>query len=154
MLGGKELNIYHLYEEVQRRGGSEKVRHGENFHYLQGKKLCFFLLCVCVCVCVSCVCVCQVTKVRMWGEIARTFNLPSTVTSASYAIRNHFIKSVCITCICTVRNTETFVGAILCGFGKNMTFCGENFHGLPIRNVSCGSLLCRNLSWRASLLRN
>ncbi|CAI8023975.1 AT-rich interactive domain-containing protein 3B, partial [Geodia barretti] len=57
MLGGRELNIYHLYQEVEKRGGSEKV-----------------------------------TRVRMWGEIARTFNLPSTVTSASYAIRNHFIK--------------------------------------------------------------
>ena len=25
MLGGRELNIYHLYQEVQKRGGSEKV---------------------------------------------------------------------------------------------------------------------------------
>lgn len=25
MLGGRELNIYHLYEEVQKRGGSEHV---------------------------------------------------------------------------------------------------------------------------------
>ena len=27
MLGGRELNIYHLYEEVQKRGGSEKVAY-------------------------------------------------------------------------------------------------------------------------------
>ena len=34
----------------------------------------------------------QVTKERMWGEVARSFNLPPSVTSASYACRQNFIK--------------------------------------------------------------
>lgn len=30
MLGGRELDIYHLYHEVQKRGGSEKVQLNHN----------------------------------------------------------------------------------------------------------------------------
>lgn len=57
LLGGKELDLYHLYQKVQSLGGSE-----------------------------------QVTRNRQWGEVARSFNLPPSVTSASYAIRQHFVK--------------------------------------------------------------
>eukprot|EP00731_Ephydatia_muelleri_P029694 Em0021g217a len=57
LLGGKELDLYHLYQKVQSLGGAE-----------------------------------QVTRNRQWGEVARSFNLPPSVTSASYAIRQHFVK--------------------------------------------------------------
>ena len=56
-LGGKELDVYHLYKKVESLGGYEVVSQG-----------------------------------RLWGEVARSFNLPPSVTSASYAIRQHYIR--------------------------------------------------------------
>lgn len=57
LLGGRELDLYHLYVKVQSLGGSERV-----------------------------------TRERLWGEVARSFNLPPSVTSASYACRQNFVK--------------------------------------------------------------
>lgn len=57
LLGGKELDLYHLYNKVQSLGGSARV-----------------------------------TEERLWGEISRSFNLPPSVTSASYACRQNYIK--------------------------------------------------------------
>ena len=56
-LGGRELNLYHLYLKVRELNGAEEV-----------------------------------TKNRQWGEVVRSFNLPRSVTSASYAIRQHYMK--------------------------------------------------------------
>lgn len=56
-LGGKELDVYHLYQKVESLGGYDVVSQG-----------------------------------RMWGEVARSFGLPPSVTSASYAIRQHYIR--------------------------------------------------------------
>ena len=57
LLGGRELDLYHLYTKVKQLGGSYVV-----------------------------------TKERNWGEVSRSFNLPSTVTSASYACRQNYLK--------------------------------------------------------------
>lgn len=38
-----------------------------------------------------------VSQGRQWGEVARSFNLPPSVTSASYAIRQHYVRSAYIT---------------------------------------------------------
>lgn len=58
-LGGKELDVYHLYKKVESLGGYEVVHQS-----------------------------------RLWGEVARSFNLPASVTSASYAIRQHYVRCV------------------------------------------------------------
>ena len=59
MLGGRELDLYHLFTKVKSLGGSKHVQDS-----------------------------------RQWGEVARSFSLPSSVTSASYAVRQHYIKYV------------------------------------------------------------
>jgi len=56
-LGGRELDVYHLYQKVKSLGGAEAV-----------------------------------SQARLWGEVARSFNLPASVTSASYAVRQHYVK--------------------------------------------------------------
>ncbi len=61
MLGGRELDLFHLFHKVQSFGGSKVV-----------------------------------SERRLWGEVARSFGLPSSVTSASYAVRQHYIK--CVVC--------------------------------------------------------
>ena len=38
----------------------------------------------------------KITRKRQWGEVARSFNLPRSVTSASYAIRQHYIRYTCM----------------------------------------------------------
>ena len=57
LLGGRELDLYHLYLKVKSLGGSKRI-----------------------------------TQDRLWGDVARSFNLPASVTSASYACRQNFIK--------------------------------------------------------------
>lgn len=57
LLGGRELNLYHLYLKVRELNGAAEV-----------------------------------TRNRQWGEVARSFKLPRSVTSASYAIRQHYMK--------------------------------------------------------------
>ena len=53
MLGGRELNIYHLYQEVQKRGGSEKVyKYNTTIHtymFYVVHNVCMYYTCLCTC---------------------------------------------------------------------------------------------------------
>ena len=57
LLGGRELDLCHLFHKVQSLGGSKVV-----------------------------------SERRLWGEVARSFKLPPSVTSASYAVRQNYMK--------------------------------------------------------------
>lgn len=56
-IGGRELDLYELYQKVIRRGGSIKV-----------------------------------TARKLWKDIVNEFDLPSSCTSASHTLKNHYEK--------------------------------------------------------------
>jgi hypothetical protein len=56
-IGGRELDLFELYQKVISRGGSIKV-----------------------------------TARKLWKDIVNEFNLPSSCTSASHTLKNHYEK--------------------------------------------------------------
>lgn len=56
-IGGRELDLYELYQKVIHRGGSVNV-----------------------------------TAKKMWKDIVNEFELPSSCTSASHTLKNHYEK--------------------------------------------------------------